>query len=90
MKLSKIIKEIFKTGTIIIGSIFVWEVATPYGVDKNAHDKPQTVEEVQAGLVELGYLGESDIDGICGDKTKRAWNQYSNEHDPKTLQEFEK
>lgn len=91
MKMKRILFEAVETVAIGLASIFCWEFAKPYGVDKEVkHDKPQTVEQVQCGLVELGYLGESDIDGVCGSKTTKAWNQYSIEHDPKTLAEFER
>lgn len=71
------INEALKTLTIGLLSIFVWEFAEGFGVEKEiTHDRPQTITEVQTGLVGLGYLNDK-ADGICGPKTKEAWTQYS-------------
>lgn len=75
--MKSIINETLKTLTIGLASIFVWEYARDCGVEKEiTHDRPQTIIEVQTGLVELGYLNDK-ADGICGPKTKEAWTEYS-------------
>lgn len=40
--------------------------------------QPPTIPHVQQLLIDEGYdLGESGADGVCGDKTAKAWTEWS-------------